>query len=103
MTTALFTGLARRLSSCAVSAPGETAARNVQPGPKEKSQEATVMHFKSFFKQTIMWFLAASLFSYGMAMAQSEPTLHQVYAAAQAAQHKGRAGNFAALQQGKVG
>jgi len=42
------------------------------------------MHFKSFFKQTIMWFLAASLFSYGMAMAQSEPTLHQVYAAAQA-------------------
>jgi len=42
------------------------------------------MHFKSYFKQALMWVLAASFFSFGLAMAQSEPTLHQVYAAAQA-------------------
>lgn len=41
------------------------------------------MQFQSFFKQTLKWFLVAFFFSYGLAMAQAEPTLNQVYATAQ--------------------
>lgn len=40
------------------------------------------MQFQSFFKQTLKWLLVASMFSFGLAMAQSEPTLDQVYATA---------------------
>jgi hypothetical protein len=43
------------------------------------------MHFfQLFIKQTLRWLVVASFFSAGLVMAQSEPTLGQVYAAAQA-------------------
>jgi hypothetical protein len=41
------------------------------------------MKFESFIKQILQWLLIASFFSAGLVIAQSEPTLNQVYAAAQ--------------------
>lgn len=40
--------------------------------------------YQRIIKQTLKWLLLASLFSFGLVMAQSEPTLNQIYATAQA-------------------
>lgn len=42
------------------------------------------MEYKSMIQRACRWLLAAALFSFGFAMAQSEPTLNEVYAVAQA-------------------
>lgn len=42
------------------------------------------MTFKAIIPQTLKWILVASLLGSGLVMAQSEPTMNQVYAAAQA-------------------
>jgi len=41
------------------------------------------MKSQSIIKRALQWLLVASFFSFGFAMAQSEPTLNQVYATAQ--------------------
>jgi hypothetical protein len=45
--------------------------------------EAPFMRFKSLFQSALRWLLLASLLSAGLAMAQQEPTMNQIYAAAQ--------------------
>jgi hypothetical protein len=42
------------------------------------------MQYTPFFQQVCKWLLVASLWGFGLAMAQAEPTLNQVYATAQA-------------------
>jgi hypothetical protein len=42
------------------------------------------MQYRLAVKQALKWLLITSLLSFGLAMAQSEPTLNQVYATAQA-------------------
>jgi len=42
------------------------------------------MEFRAIMKHALKWLLVASLLGFGFAMAQTEPTLHQVYATAQA-------------------
>jgi hypothetical protein len=42
------------------------------------------MQYRLAVKQALKWLFVASLLSFGLAMAQSEPTLNQVYATAQA-------------------
>jgi uncharacterized protein len=41
------------------------------------------MEYKSMIQQAFRWVLVATLLSFGLAMAQSEPTLNEVYATAQ--------------------
>src|SRR5450830_294826 len=45
--------------------------------------KATSMKFKFFLQRAAKWLLVASLLNFGLAMAQTEPTLNQVYATAQ--------------------
>ena len=40
------------------------------------------MRNQSFISRALQWLLVASLLGFGFAMAQSEPTLNQVYATA---------------------
>ncbi len=42
------------------------------------------MHYLSFFKTALRWLLLATFLSAGLAMAQQEPTMNQIYATAQA-------------------
>ena len=42
------------------------------------------MNFKSIIQRAIQWLVVASFLSFGLAMAQSEPTINQVYATVQA-------------------
>ena len=46
--------------------------------------KAISMKYKSIVQRAVQWLAVAVLFSFGLAMAQSEPTLNQVYATAQA-------------------
>ncbi len=42
------------------------------------------MNFKSIIQRAIQWIVVASFLSFGLAMAQSEPTINEVFATAQA-------------------
>jgi tetratricopeptide (TPR) repeat protein len=46
--------------------------------------KAVSMNFTSIIQRTIQWLVVASFLSFGFAMAQSEPTINEVYATAQA-------------------
>src|SRR5450756_701828 len=46
--------------------------------------KAVSMNFKSIIQRAIQWLVVASFLSFGLAMAQSEPTINQVYATVQA-------------------
>jgi hypothetical protein len=48
------------------------------------SLRSTHMQYRLAVKQALKWLMVTSLLSFGLAMAQSEPTLNQVYATAQA-------------------
>jgi tetratricopeptide (TPR) repeat protein len=46
--------------------------------------EANPMRYRSIIQQVFKWLLLASVLNFGLAIAQTEPTLNQVYATAQA-------------------